>query len=84
LKLRSLKIIIRAPDNTGRARISIKAVSKIPQQIKGKKIEYLINNMVFRKFKEDKSEDIPDITKPIIMRSRANGDRLIREVLNGG
>ena len=40
--------------------------------------------MVLRKFKEDKREDIPEITNPKMIKSRAIGDRFIRDVLNGG
>jgi len=36
------------------------------------------------KFNEDKKEDIPEINNPSIIRSIVTGDKLIKEVLNGG
>ena len=40
--------------------------------------------MVIQKLSDVRHEDIPDINNPNIMRAILEGDKLIKEVLNGG
>jgi hypothetical protein len=80
----------RQPDNIGRENISIIAVKIIDQEYNGKmpRVNPIIRREEMKiqekKFIADKKLDIPEINKPNTMRSTATGDKLIKDVLNGG
>ena len=77
-----------APDKTGNVNKSIPPVIKRAQgnngivfNVKEKDLRFRI---VIQKLTEVKDEDIPDINNPKTMKAVLEGDKLMKEVLNGG
>ena len=78
----------RPPVNIGNVKTSIPPVKRIAQGNNGivlhVRLQDLRFHIVVKKFKLVRHEDIPDMNNPKIIKAVLEGDKLIKEVLNGG
>jgi hypothetical protein len=78
----------RPPVNTGNVKISITAVKKIAQGNNGIVLHVRLQDLrfhtVIKKFKLVRHEDIPDMSNPKTTKAVLEGDKLMKEVANGG
>ena len=78
----------RPPVNIGNVKTSIPHVKRIAQGNNGivlhVRLQDLRFHIVVKKFKLVRHEDIPDMNNPKIIKAVLEGDKLMKEVLNGG